>query len=260
MKKKKTARNVICIVLAVLAAAHLVFFLASPSHKNICMIAHRGYSFRYYENTEAAFIGAGEHGSGGAETDVRITEDGVLVCSHGGSVDFKDGSSLEISEATYAELTAKPLDSDKGKEDVYLCTFERYLEICKQYHMICFIELKGEFPDDKLKECFQMASDVYDIGMCELQSFEVANLLKTKEMFPALKVMLTYGKGDDIDYKKVCFENGFDIDMEFNTCSREIVKEFHEHGLTVGVWTVDEIYVLGYCRWMQPDYIESDLF
>ncbi len=258
MKKKKNARNILLCALAVLVIAHLVFFFASPSHKNTCMIAHRGYSFKYYENTESAFIGAGEHGSGGAETDVRITKDGVLVCSHGNTVDFKDGTSLKIDEATYEELTAKPLDTKKG--EVYLCTFRRYLEVCKEYNLICFIELKGEFPDDKLRECFQMASDVYDIKMCELQSFAVENLLKTKEMFPELKCMLTYGKGDDIDYKQVCFDNGFDIDMEFNTCSKAIVDEFHAHGLTVGVWTVNEIYVLGYCRWMQPDYIESDIF
>ena len=77
MKKKKTARNVILCALAALVIAHLVFFFASPSHKNTCMIAHRGYSFKYYENTESAFIGAGEHGAGGAETDVRITKDGA---------------------------------------------------------------------------------------------------------------------------------------------------------------------------------------
>ena len=44
---------------------------------DVCMIAHRGYSSRYFQNTESAFIGAAKHGSGGAETDIRVTSDGV---------------------------------------------------------------------------------------------------------------------------------------------------------------------------------------
>ena len=45
----------------------------------ICFIAHRGYSGRYQMNTEEAFLKAVAHGSGGIETDVRVTADGVLV-------------------------------------------------------------------------------------------------------------------------------------------------------------------------------------
>ena len=44
-----------------------------------CFIAHRGYSGKYLQNTEESFIKAVEHGSGGIETDVRITKDGVFV-------------------------------------------------------------------------------------------------------------------------------------------------------------------------------------
>lgn len=50
--------------------------------KEICMIAHRGYSGKYLQNTELAFVQAARHGSGGAETDIRITSDGVYVTSH----------------------------------------------------------------------------------------------------------------------------------------------------------------------------------
>ncbi|MBQ9997340.1 MAG: glycerophosphodiester phosphodiesterase, partial [Clostridia bacterium] len=46
---------------------------------SICFIAHRGYSGKYQENTEEAFLEAVKHGSGGIETDVRTTADGVLV-------------------------------------------------------------------------------------------------------------------------------------------------------------------------------------
>ena len=44
-----------------------------------CLIAHRGYSSKFHPNTEEAFLGAIAHGSGGIETDVHFTADGVLV-------------------------------------------------------------------------------------------------------------------------------------------------------------------------------------
>ena len=89
----------------------------------ICMIAHRGYSSKYYQNTELAFKGAAQHGSGGAETDIRVTSDGVYVTNHNSSVVLKDGTELEVADHTFAELTAQPLKQYKTLQDVYLCTY-----------------------------------------------------------------------------------------------------------------------------------------
>ena len=76
---------------------------------NPCFIAHRGFSGKYLQNTEEAFLKAVEHGSGGIETDVRITRDGVLVVNHDDTVKYADGTELAVSDYTYEELAAKPL-------------------------------------------------------------------------------------------------------------------------------------------------------
>ena len=132
-------------------------------HKDICMIAHRGYSSKHPDNTEAAFTAAVAHGSGGIETDVRVTKDGVFVVNHNDEAKFVDGTELLVAEATYEELTQKPLLNKKSDETVYLCTFKRYLEICRDADMICFIELKGEFTDEQIHDLFTMAGEVYDL-------------------------------------------------------------------------------------------------
>ena len=72
---------------------------------SVCFIAHRGYSGKYLQNTEEAFIEAVRHGSGGIETDVRVTKDGVLVVNHNDEAVFEDGTELLVAEATYEELT-----------------------------------------------------------------------------------------------------------------------------------------------------------
>lgn len=226
--------------------------------KKACMIAHRGYSSKYPDNTEIAFIRAAENGSGGAETDVRVTKDGILVTNHNDDVVFEDGSELLVAEATYAQLTAKPMRNTKSDDTVYLCTFRRYLEIMKENNMICFVELKGEFSDEKVKEVFDTVSEVYDLSKCIMQSFEFANLIKAREMFPELPLMLTYGSNES-GYER-CFDYGFSIDAEYKVITKEMIEEFHSRNLEVALWTVNDKEALDYCLSLGVDYIESDVF
>lgn len=225
---------------------------------NICMIAHRGYSGAYHQNTELAFVKAGEHASGGTETDIRVTKDGVLVCSHNSEAVFEDGSELLVAEATYAELTAKPLKNSKTDDKVYLCTFRRYLEVMKKFGMICFIELKGSFTDAQVAEVFAMAAEVYDVSKCILQSFDFDNLVRTHKQFPDVPLMLTYGKGDG-DYER-CFDYGFSIDADIEITTEKMVKDFHDRGLEFGVWTCNDEERFAKAKAIGVDYIESDYF
>ena len=226
--------------------------------KKICMIAHRGYSSKYLMNTEQAFIEAAKHGSGGAETDIRRTKDGVYVCSHDHDAVFKDGTSLIVSDATFAELTGKPLRNDKTDNDVYLCTFRRYLEIMREHDMICFVELKGAFTDEQVREVFQMVEEVYDLKKCILQSFDFENLLRAHAQFPDLPLMLTYGS-EERNYER-CFDYGFSLDVDYTVVTDEMIRQFHDRGLEVAVWTVNAPDVFERFKHMDVDYIESDVF
>ena len=218
-----------------------------------CFIAHRGYSGKYLQNTEEAFIKAVEHGSGGIETDVRITKDGVLVVNHNETAVFEDGTELAVSEATYEELSAKPLLNKFTDTKIYICTFRRYLEICRDGNMVCFIEFKGHFPDEKINDAFTLAAEVYDLKMCSLQSFDLDN-----EAFPDLQIMLTCGEPNEDVYK--CLELGFDIDMAHSGIYKSLVDRFHKKGLKVGLWTANQPQELELCRLMEVDYIESDIY
>ena len=225
---------------------------------NPCFIAHRGFSGKYLQNTEEAFIKAVEHGSGGIETDVRITKDGVLVVNHNETAVFNDGTELAVCDATFRELTAKPLRNEFTDTEVYVCTFRRYLEICRDGNMVCFIEFKGHFPDEKIDEAFRMAEEVYDLKMCSLQSFDLDNLIRAHKAFPDLQIMLTCGEPNEDVYK--CLELGFDIDMAHWGIYKGLVDRFHEKGLKVALWTANEPHEMELCRLMDVDYIESDYY
>ena len=222
------------------------------------MIAHRGYSGSYPPNTALAFEKAAEHGSAGAETDIRRTKDGVYVTNHDAEVRFVDGTELTIAEHTFAELSEKPLLNRVTEDEVYLCTFRQYLEIMRDRDMVCFIELKGAYTDGEVKEIFSLAAEVYDLKKCILQSFDFDNLLKCRALFPELPLMFTYGTGES-GWER-CFAHGISIDASQNVLTDEMIDAFHAHGLDVGVWTINDADRLAFFKAKNVDWIESDVF
>ena len=225
--------------------------------KKPVIIAHRGYSARYPDNTALAFRMAAKAGAGGAETDVRRTKDGVLVLNHNDDADFADGTSLPVKDSTFAELTAKPLQNDESEDVVYLATFREYLEILRDNSMVAFIELKGPFTPAEVEEVFRLAGEVYDLKKCILQSFEFENLLSARRAFPDLPLMLTYGD-DEPEHWSRCFPEGFSIDVSKTALTKEMLDAFHAHGLEVGVWTVNDDEEMKAFAEMGVDYVETD--
>ena len=62
---------------------------------------------------------------------------------------------------------------------------------------------------------------------------------------------------DEGDYH-VCFEYGFDLNIRIFEVTRQIVDEFHERGLKVGVWTTDTIQGVNKFKRMRVDYIHTN--
>lgn len=68
------------------------------------IIAHRGYSSRYPENTTLAFEQAIDAGADYIETDLRLSKDGMIVCCH--DPDFKRiaGQADSIADLNVSEI------------------------------------------------------------------------------------------------------------------------------------------------------------
>nr|WP_249777289.1 glycerophosphodiester phosphodiesterase [Arthrobacter sp. C9C5] len=69
-------------------------------------IAHRGSGDNWTEHTAAAYAQALQNGATAIEVSVSATSDGVLVCHHDLNTKRMTGRNLQISEVTYAELSA----------------------------------------------------------------------------------------------------------------------------------------------------------
>jgi glycerophosphoryl diester phosphodiesterase len=80
------------------------------------LIAHRGFSGRYPENTLRAFREAMKLPVDGIELDIRRTRDGVLVVIHDETVDRTTFGSGRVSELTWDELRQLDAGAWKGEE------------------------------------------------------------------------------------------------------------------------------------------------
>ena len=105
------------------------------------IIAHRGASFDYPENTELSFLAAVEQKADGVECDVRLTSCGTMVCIHDPRIDrVSDGTGL-VSAMTYEQLTHYNFGTADFPQRPL--AYDRLLEIMEAYpdkHL--FIEAK----------------------------------------------------------------------------------------------------------------------
>lgn len=92
------------------------------------VIAHRGYSSRWTENTLAAYRAAIEIGADIVETDARLAADGVVVSSHDDSLTRLTGIAAAIADHTSVELQEMA-----AAKDVALATLaDALVTICPQ--------------------------------------------------------------------------------------------------------------------------------
>lgn len=125
-------------------------------HGAVCMIAHRGLSGLERENTNAAFVAAGNRSYYGIETDVHKTADGQFVIIHDESTQrVTDGKTdMNVERSTIGEIRDLVLPDRDGRlrEDLRIPTLVEYARICKKYKKISVLELKNEFEEDDIQK------------------------------------------------------------------------------------------------------------
>ncbi len=247
------------IITALISLVTLLFAnlgLYKKQEEQTRFIAHRGFSSAYLENTEEAFIKAAEVGFDGCETDVKISSDGVLMLAHSGGYEYADGTTLTVADHTYAELTAKPLLNKFSDTELYACTFRRYIEIMRDYDMFAFIEVKGEYPEQSLRELVAIVDELYTWDMCSVQSMVMDNLVMLREMFPELPLM--YCGGGYTAEVQEAIDRGFDIDLKLEDVFPSVIAQAKRKGVRTALWTADDNKSVSWALSLGVDFIESD--
>lgn len=123
-------------------------------------ISHRGFTPLAPENSLPSFYYAGLLGQWAIETDVHVTKDGQIVCCHNDAVDKYCNGTGKISELDCKELRGLEIVSGNrvecfSAEEKRIPLFSEYLEICRRFGSIPFIELKTDDTERVLRDLKQ---------------------------------------------------------------------------------------------------------
>lgn len=231
--------------------------------KNIStqIVAHRGLSGIETENTNAAFVAAGNRSYYGIETDIHRTADGKFAVCHDDDLKRIAGVDIPVESTSLAELQSIVLfdkDDTKGREDLRVSVLENYISICKKYEKHCVLELKSDFTEEEISKIIDIIKSFDYLESVTFISFIYSNITKIRKVLPTQSVQFLFSKFDDEIISKLIADR-IDVDVHYKALTKEIIDLLHENGLKVNCWTVDDQEAAEKLSAWGVDYITSNI-
>lgn len=229
-------------------------FLALSVQAQTQVIAHRGFwkAEGSAQNSVTALNKAAEAKVYGSEFDVQLTADGVVVVNHDDAID-----GLTIGETAYDKL--KDLKLKNGET---LPTLADYLEAGKKLPGVQLIlEIKPhktKAQEDQIAESVVKMVKEYGLEkQVEYISFSMNVCEQLVRLTPGSEIAYLNG---DIAPKEGKEKELTGIDYYYKVFKKhpEWVKEAHDLGMKVNVWTVDNVKEMQKMITLGVDYITTN--
>ena len=221
------------------------------------VVAHRGLSSLVIENTEAAFVAAGECTYYAIEGDVRRTGDGQFVMCHDDTLQRLTGREIAVESTPLAELLAVPILSPTG-EELHLCTLETYISVCRAYGKEAFLELKSSFTEEEIAQIVAIIEERDYLDNVTFISFYYGNLEAVRRLSPTQSVQYLCGSVDEGEIERL-IRDSVDLSIEHDSVTKELVDRIHAAGLAIGCWTVDSPQTAERLVALGVDYITTNI-
>lgn len=218
------------------------------------VIAHRGFwnTEGSAQNSVAALLKAAEAKVYGSEFDVQLTADGAVVVNHDDTI-----GGLTIADTKFSHL--QDLKLKNGEK---LPTLDSYLRAGQRLPNIRLIlEIKPhKTPEQEeriAKACVNMVREYGLEKQVEYISFSMNVCEQLVKLNPEAKVAYLEG---DIAPKDIKAKGLTGIDYPYKALYKhpEWVKEAHDLGLEVNVWTVNKTEDMKKLIGMKVDFITTD--
>ena len=205
------------------------------------VIAHRGLSGIETENTNAAFVAAGNRSYYGIETDIHRTADGQFVVIHDYDLKRVAGLDIKVEEVDFSvlqEIVLFDKDGSKNREDLRISTLDNYISICKKYNKHCVLELKSHFTKEEILGIINIIKGHKYLDSVTFISFDYENLIKIKEYLPEQSAQFLFREFTEGLVEKVIADK-LDVDVHHKVLNKGVIDMLHNNGLVVNCWTVD---------------------
>lgn len=220
------------------------------------VIAHRGYwtAPESAQNSLASFTKADAVGVYGSEIDVWLTADNKLIVNH----DRKyKGTDIDMEKSTAKEITAIVLPNGEN-----IPTFDAYLKlVASKPDTRLILEMKSlsdyNREDLAAKKIVRALKKYKVLERTDIIAFSINACLAFKKLLPDTRIYYLNGDLPPKSIKKLGLA-GIDYSMGVLRKHPQWVKEAHELGLEVNVWTVDSEEDMKYFIGLGVDYITTD--
>ncbi len=207
------------------------------------VIAHRGFSSQYPENTMLAFERALALGADGAEFDVQLTKDGIPVVFHDESLKRITGDDQLIKDLTLRELKLYDLSYKfAGQCPVQrIPTLEEYFSLVQHQNFLSILEFKTAiFEYDGIEQQVIDMIRSYGLnGKIVLSSFNHYTLLRCKEIAPELPCGILY-ECRIAEPQEYCKRLGMQyLHPDYRFLGDAELAKYESAGVKTSPWTVD---------------------
>jgi glycerophosphoryl diester phosphodiesterase len=153
------------------------------------------------------------------------------------------GKNISVEGSNFDELRAvrmKDLDGKTKRADLFLPAPEEYFSICKKYGKQSILELKNEFPSEKIEELVELIKKMKWFDGVTFISFSWENLVRLREKYPTASAQFLTETGSDKEIDRM-IEYKIDADFCGYCITPEKVEKLHAAGRIFNCWTVDKL-------------------
>lgn len=211
-------------------------------NENGILVAHRGVSAVYPENTIPAFQLAGIRGYQGAECDISLTKDGQWVLMHDATVDRTTDGQGAVASMTLAEVQELTIQKGSGIRfftNLRVPTLEEYLQVCAQYKMAPFIELKTVHDPTYLKNLIDLLSAYGLEEWAVILSFHYDLLEKIREISKVQMVYL-HKKPNRTAIDRAAALSACELGIEYKKITNALLAYAKSKEVLTYAYTVDD--------------------
>ncbi len=229
---------------------------------NVKMIAHRGLSGIERENSNAAFIAAGNRSYFGIETDLYHTADGHFVICHDSSTKRVSGDAIDIENSTYDSIRQIKLydrDGISKRNDLCIPDIFEYVDTCKCYEKRCVLELKSDFSEAEIAQIVEILKEKEWLDMVIFISFHYPNLERVRAILPNQPCQWLTGYVPDDEMIARMQKDRFGLDIQYNPVTKELIDRIHAIGQEFNVWICNDPKAAEQLVEWGVDYITSDI-
>lgn len=232
-------------------SSSILMGVVSASQVEPLNVAHRGASAVSPENTLDAYREAVKMGANGAECDVRITADGVLILAHDATTRrTMGGGEQQLHQLTYAAV--QKLDAGAWKNPRFsgekVPTLDEYLACLQKTDCAPVVEIKVEGIEKLVLEAIRQRKM---LEVTTVIAFSPTVVQAVRKQEPRIKVAFLYSEKIQgtpeanaprlaaLLLEKCRTLDISILDLNHGLLSPQLIQTLHESGVSVWCWTVN---------------------